>query len=361
MLIEYVVSLGTSMMQNHALSFNDIGDDPSTQQSEESPKTHAKVVPTPKAHNSTKLPHPEGQNMSKIASLRGSDTAEGQGGAVAKENSTKSVTYAFLSHKSDHSGDFSIHGVSLTRILAGSILVIISVVSVYIIFSSADGDSVSEQSTTAKTREELLAMESCDGTWALTYQNADEQSKQGLELLFRCHIIPGEEFAHSKLAEDHVGECVWIANHMLKERPLEEWLTMCQEAQKTFNQSVTACYAARQNVRSRYYNQDSPSAMRYDNSQADDSPQQGDGDPLPGSSGSGGGSRSRKDGSSGIPPILKTPADKKSLMERCRQIMAASDARKPKSPGLTSAATSSQDQGGTSEPAKPGSPGAKQP
>lgn len=48
-----------------------------------------------------------------------------------------------------------------------------------------------------------------------------------------------------------------------------------------------------------------------------------------------------------LPPILKTPADRKSLMERCRQIMAASDAQKKPWDSKSKSSATASEQGGS--------------
>lgn len=98
----------------------------------------------------------------------------------------------------------------------------------------------------SRTREDLEAtVANADGSWANNYGRATGNHKEALELLFRCGIIPPQEFAHSRVGQDHIDECVWISSHMLRQRPLEEWVIMWLEAQQAFEQSVTACYSAR--------------------------------------------------------------------------------------------------------------------
>merc|ERR1719316_130770 len=100
-----------------------------------------------------------------------------------------------------------------------------------------------------KTHQELLSILEYDGSWVKNYKSAEGRQKQALELLFRCSIIPTEEFAHSRVSQDHMDECVWIATHMLKQKPLEEWVNLCPEACQAFQASVTACFSARTDVR----------------------------------------------------------------------------------------------------------------
>lgn len=190
------------------------------------------------------------------------------------------------------------------------------------------------QQMQAKPREDLRAMQTCDGTWARTYQNADGPGKEALELLFRCHIIPTEEFAHSKVSQEHVDECVWIGTHMLRQRKLEEWTEAWPEALRSFEESVTACFSARADARSSFKvpgsgsrsRQGSPRALQFLDSHKD----------LPGSFGklpmsgpiAGSGAKTASPIKAELrtaSPMASNPGGRKNLMDRCRQIMAESD------------------------------------
>lgn len=329
LLVENAASLSTRMMQNNDVSFAEEGpiQDSVAPFSEEGPMQN----------NSRPASFvEESQNKSKLLNLRGAEHSDSEEEFnVFKENflSGASETRVFTSQADALMHFLSKSNISLTRILAVGFLVVITLVSLFVVCSSAEEPSMPpttpESMSPAKPREELTAMETCDGTWARTYQESDEQSKKGLELLFRCHIIPTVEFAHSKVSQEHIGECVWIATHMLRQRPLEEWLEVWPEAQRTFEESVTACFAARTDVRSSFYDsvhgtgsrEDSPRTLEYLHAQGGDPSAQA---LPPQAPGSGGSAQAKPD----LPPILKTPADRKSLMERCRQIMAASDAQR---------------------------------
>jgi len=99
----------------------------------------------------------------------------------------------------------------------------------------------------------LLTSQTCRGTWANTYRNAEQGSKDALELLFRCNIIPVQEFAHSYVSQEHIDECVWISTQMLHERHVDEWVSEWPMARRTFEESVTACFAARTDAISNLY------------------------------------------------------------------------------------------------------------
>lgn len=116
--------------------------------------------------------------------------------------------------------------------------------------------------STPKTHANLLtALKCADGTWTQNYEGADEKRKAALELLFRCNIVPVQEFAHSRVNQDHVDECVWIATHMLKKKSLEEWVQNLEQARKTFEDDVTACFKARIATKESQNSPTSPSSV----------------------------------------------------------------------------------------------------
>lgn len=107
-----------------------------------------------------------------------------------------------------------------------------------------------EEAIAPRPLTELYETNSCNGTWARSYQNADTKDKQALEMLFRCHIIAAQEFRHSTINQPHVDECIWIGRRMLVDRSLEEWLDRCSEAQQKFEESLNACSEEKWKVRS---------------------------------------------------------------------------------------------------------------
>jgi len=98
----------------------------------------------------------------------------------------------------------------------------------------------------------LQLVEFSAGSWAAAYREASGPRREALELLFRCNIISTQEFAYSRVSQEHIDECVWIGRYMLKQKPLTEWVTLWQSAQQTFEDSVTACFTARTDARSTY-------------------------------------------------------------------------------------------------------------
>lgn len=222
------------------------------------------------------------------------------------------------------------HHVSLPRIIAVVLVTLVGIGCAFM-FMEEEDDKEHREGTPegpAKPPEELLSMKTCDGTWAVTYQNAKD--KKGLELLFRCHIIPTQEFANAKVSQEHIDECVWIATHMLRQKPLEEWLNDWPQARDAFDDSVRKCYEERKDARLEH--QKTPPSL--------DAKKQGP--PAKGGT--------KAEGKAKQP--LKI-GDKKSLMDRCRQIMAASDAgRTP----WSSASNSPEKKDGAQSPARARTP-----
>jgi len=100
-------------------------------------------------------------------------------------------------------------------------------------------------SPSKEVEQDFATVELSDGSWAQVYREARGEQKEALELLFRCNIISTDEFAFSSVSQEHMQECIWIATHMLRQKPLEEWVALWQQAQQTFEDSVTACFEAR--------------------------------------------------------------------------------------------------------------------
>jgi len=111
--------------------------------------------------------------------------------------------------------------------------------------SDGDGGPSLPCSQTSEVKQDFVAVEFTDGSWAQVYREARGEQKEALELLFRCNIISTDEFAFSSVSPEHIQECIWIATHMLRQKPLEEWVALWQQAQQTFEDSVAACFEAR--------------------------------------------------------------------------------------------------------------------
>lgn len=83
------------------------------------------------------------------------------------------------------------------------------------------------------------------GSWVKTYRGGSVEQREALDLLLRCKIISAQEFAHSGAAQDHIDECILISMQMLRQKPLQEWVSWRQQALESFEDSITAIFAAR--------------------------------------------------------------------------------------------------------------------
>lgn len=235
-----------------------------------------------------------------------------------------------------------------SRLAVGVSLMILLLMCLYFMCPREEVEGPQKESPqTPKGLDELLAMQNCDGTWARTYRNADGKQKQALELLFRCHIISPEEFAHSRVSKEHIDECVWIASNMLVQRPLEQWLNekLCGEAQEAFKKHVATCFQERIASRTSIHDtvplsegdlhsgqdmQSPPSRAdadgRYTRSQRSNNfllaTQQ---DATSTASERSSPTRKGQRWRSGSPKMLQNPEDTNSLLTRCRQIMGSHD------------------------------------
>lgn len=270
---------------------------------------------------------------------------------LSGRNSALSKSYAKVLRTDAYFGKASVvsttvsESISLPKVI-GVVLITLVLLGVACMFiEEEDADDKANTSEhglnndrPAKPREELHAMETCPGTWAVTYQNAQGQSKQGLELLFRCHIIPTQEFAYVKVSQEHIDESVWIATRMLTERPLDQWLDDCPNALKGFDGSVRKNWEERTNVRL-----EKQTSKKFG---AEDSKDLFDKQDTPAKGGTKASAPPTKEGR----PSVLNLGDKKSLMDRCRQIMATSDAgRRP----WSSMPESSTSAGQTAAPKRP--------
>jgi len=125
---------------------------------------------------------------------------------------------------------------------------------------------------TLNTRANLKLLETpgsaldYQGTWAKAYrkemQKADTGGREPFQLLFLAGIIPFNEFANSYVSQEHIDECIWISLTMLRQRSLAEWVQNSEQAMKTFEESVTACFAARTDVLCSLYGTSAPNSPK---------------------------------------------------------------------------------------------------
>jgi len=111
-------------------------------------------------------------------------------------------------------------------------------------FRSGSDNDISECAAEAHPTL-AVAVATGNGSWVQTYRCSNGEQKDALELLYRCKIVSVQEFTHSSASQEHIDECVWIAKQMLVQKPLEEWVARRQQALQSFEDSITAVFAAR--------------------------------------------------------------------------------------------------------------------
>lgn len=97
------------------------------------------------------------------------------------------------------------------------------------------------------TKDTLVKLESDEkaaGTWINAYRRADICSREALELLFRCGIVPIDEFADSFVGQEKIDESVWISTQMLRRRSLQDWVDSSPQAIKSFEADMKGCFSA---------------------------------------------------------------------------------------------------------------------
>jgi hypothetical protein len=139
------------------------------------------------------------------------------------------------------------HGQTSLRnlLIVVAICFVLALVMVCVCWEASSIDDGEVAPASKDETQDFATVEASDGSWAQVYREARGEQRESLELLFRCNIISTDEFAFSSVSQEHIQECIWIATHMLRQKPLEEWVALWQQAQQTFEDSVTACFEAR--------------------------------------------------------------------------------------------------------------------
>jgi hypothetical protein len=132
-------------------------------------------------------------------------------------------------------------------LMALIILLAFSLLLVYCLSHQFDDAEVATlQKGDVSVKERTVAREEVpvpQSSWARSYYEAQGKDKEAFELLFRCNIISTEEFACGSISQERIQECLWIASHMLQNKPLDEWVALWQQAQQSFEESVAECCA----------------------------------------------------------------------------------------------------------------------
>jgi len=134
------------------------------------------------------------------------------------------------------SNEISAHKLTISIVAASSALLVLAcLIYMCVSGSKAEPGPASSKSKDVYDAADRLQVQSA---WSRAYIEADGEEKEALEMLFRCNIISTEEFASSTITQEHIQECTWIAVHMLRHKPLEEWAGSWQQAQQNFESSV---------------------------------------------------------------------------------------------------------------------------
>lgn len=128
----------------------------------------------------------------------------------------------------------------VTSIAAASVLLVLACL-ICVCLSGGNAEP-GLPSSKLKDVDDAADRSTVQSAWSRAYSEAKGEEKEALEMLFRCNIISTEEFASSTVTQDHIQECTWIAVHMLRHKPMEEWAGSWQQAQQNFESSVVECF-----------------------------------------------------------------------------------------------------------------------
>jgi hypothetical protein len=78
--------------------------------------------------------------------------------------------------------------------------------------------------------------------WEEAYQNAKGTQKEAFELLFRTYIVPKMDRQSEMVNRGHIEQCVCVAEQMIREKPLQEWLQGPETARRTFEHELAEVY-----------------------------------------------------------------------------------------------------------------------
>jgi len=131
----------------------------------------------------------------------------------------------------------------LTTLVIGLVITLLMAYCVTTVCCDASDAEVEHLASPSK--DKLSKSDMSQSSWARAYYEAEGDHKEAFELLFRCNIISTEEFACSEVSQAHIHECLWIAKHMLQNKPLEEWVALWQQAQQSFEDNVAECFESR--------------------------------------------------------------------------------------------------------------------
>jgi len=83
-----------------------------------------------------------------------------------------------------------------------------------------------------------------NGSWAAAYKTADAKKREKLELLYKTGIVSAKELEedNTTISEEHIRDCVGIADEMLRRSPCDVWTKQPELAQSFFEHELTKLY-----------------------------------------------------------------------------------------------------------------------
>mmetsp|Transcript_66140 Transcript_66140/g.123423 ORF Transcript_66140/g.123423 Transcript_66140/m.123423 type:complete len:291 (+) Transcript_66140:61-933(+) len=86
-----------------------------------------------------------------------------------------------------------------------------------------------------------------NGSWAQAVRGAHGSRQEALRLLCESGIVTARELSDdlTVISDEHIDECVLIAQEMLQKWPLEAWVQQPQEAKRTFEARLTLLYESK--------------------------------------------------------------------------------------------------------------------
>lgn len=76
-----------------------------------------------------------------------------------------------------------------------------------------------------------------------------DQRQEAIALLLKCGILSKDELDSGGVSQEHLSECLRIAEQMLRLRPMDEWVTLSQYGQQSFQETVAAIFEADERAR----------------------------------------------------------------------------------------------------------------
>jgi len=96
-----------------------------------------------------------------------------------------------------------------------------------------------------QVQDVMAAYEFSDGSWARAYRQSEGQTdrREAFELLLRLGIISPDEFANSLVTPKYIEERISVAMNLLRQKPLSQWVDLCETTHGNFRESVIACFS----------------------------------------------------------------------------------------------------------------------